>query len=219
MRNSFLNHTLDLFEGTDNLDSQNTNDGLGVKMKTFLVTIEEPPRGGVQSRNLALFVHFHALTHTFFSFLQKHTNFWLFPFSLHHTHFFPFHAITQWRIANKGHFTPSRTAKRPFTHRVTVSSIGEINFTNWRSTQKQDALSEVCFYFSRTDELYLLQNIKADERNLLFLPDMSRSKTPSLPVLCFLSKQSDGGTKRFLGITVATRESNTRFNRTRDWEG
>ena len=35
---------------------------------------------------------------------------------------------------------------------------------------------------------------------------------------CFLNKQSDGGTERFLGITVATRKSNTRFNGAREWE-
>ena len=45
----------------------------------------------------------------------------------------------------------------------------------------------------------LLQNIVVDERSLLSLPDLSRRKTTSLAVLCFLRKQSDGGIQLFLG--------------------
>ena len=44
MHNSCLNHILDLFEGTDNLNTQIINGGRCVKMIILLKTIEKAPR-------------------------------------------------------------------------------------------------------------------------------------------------------------------------------
>ena len=138
-------------------------------MITFLETIEEAPRGGggTQSGIFCPFSRHHA--HIFPVFTQSYILFTFPIFTLSPTHYFRFHAITQGRKANKMTFMPSRTAKKTYTHRVTLSSLDEINFTNWRSTQKIGRTVRGLFLLQSTLQRRFQSEVNALHLNERFL--------------------------------------------------